>query len=296
MTISGKSINLFLLDGTAKGRIKCTLANWTGLVYKIPRTDLDSCKDRGDLRQSCVYFLFGISEQSGDNLVYIGQAGSRKNGEGILYRLQEHRRNPDKDFWNESVIFTTSNNSFGATEISYLENRFCRLASETGRYIVKNSNDPTPGHIMEEKESELEEFINNARIVMGTLGYPIFEPFLGKSTSVDNTPDTDKEMLPFYLKTTKANAIGYQTREGFVICKGSQLASQPTQSCPEIIKRLRERQSAHIDLQNILIEDILLPSPSAAAGFVTFASANGLTMWATEDGRTFKELESVNSP
>ena len=26
----GKSINLFLMDGEATGRIKCTLANWTG--------------------------------------------------------------------------------------------------------------------------------------------------------------------------------------------------------------------------------------------------------------------------
>lgn len=27
----GKSINLFLMDGEAGGRIKCTLANWTGI-------------------------------------------------------------------------------------------------------------------------------------------------------------------------------------------------------------------------------------------------------------------------
>ena len=37
----GKSINLFLMDGEAGGRIKCTLANWTGIAYKIPRTELD---------------------------------------------------------------------------------------------------------------------------------------------------------------------------------------------------------------------------------------------------------------
>ena len=52
----------------------------------------------------------------------------RKNGEGILNRLQEHKRNPEKDYWTEAVVFTTSNNSFGPTEISYLENRFCNLA------------------------------------------------------------------------------------------------------------------------------------------------------------------------
>jgi len=71
----GKSINLFLMDGEPNGRMKCTLANWTGVAYKIPRTKLDSCKGRDDLSQSGVYFLFGISDQTGENVVYIGQAG-----------------------------------------------------------------------------------------------------------------------------------------------------------------------------------------------------------------------------
>ena len=37
---NGKNFNLFLMDGEATGRIKCTLANWTGIAYKIPRTYL----------------------------------------------------------------------------------------------------------------------------------------------------------------------------------------------------------------------------------------------------------------
>ncbi|GEN82868.1 hypothetical protein SLU01_11800 [Sporosarcina luteola] len=79
MSVRGKSINLFLIDGTPSGRIKCTLANWTGVAYQIPRTELDKCKGRRDLSQSGVYFLFGTSEETGGNAVYIGQAGVRKN-------------------------------------------------------------------------------------------------------------------------------------------------------------------------------------------------------------------------
>ena len=74
----GKSINLFLMDGDANGRIKCTLTNWTGVAYKIPRTELDQCKERNDLKQSGVYFLFGNSDETGKGVVYIGQAGTRK--------------------------------------------------------------------------------------------------------------------------------------------------------------------------------------------------------------------------
>jgi len=80
----GKSINLFLMDGNPNGRIKCMLANWTGLAYRIPRTELENCREREDLSQTGVYFLLGTSEENGDDVVYIGQAGVRKYGEGIL--------------------------------------------------------------------------------------------------------------------------------------------------------------------------------------------------------------------
>ena len=66
--------------------------------------------------------MFGVSDTTGKPVVYVGQAGNRKNGEGILNRLLEHKRNPKEDYWTEAVVFTTSNNSFGPTEISYLEN------------------------------------------------------------------------------------------------------------------------------------------------------------------------------
>ena len=90
-------------------------------------------------------------------------------------------------------MFTTSNNSFGPTEISYLENRFTNIAKETERYVVKNGNDPTPGNITEEKESELEEFIDYAKIIMGTLGHKVFEPLTDSKTMV--APDVYKRQV-----------------------------------------------------------------------------------------------------
>lgn len=292
MAVRGKSINLFLMDSTASGRIKCTLANWTGVAYKIPRTELDKCKERLDLKQTGVYFLFGTSDLTGENVVYIGQAGVRKNGEGILYRLQEHKRNPDKDYWTEAVVFTTSNNSFGPTEISYLENKFRNLAVQAKRYLVKNGLDPTIGNVTEEKESELEEFIEYAQIVMGTLGHKIFEPIAPAPIIPTIEPNKIDDEPLFYLKTSKANATGKRTNDGFVIFKGAALSDKPTHSCPKQIKDLREKYEEKIDANHILLENILFSSPSAAAGFVIFASANGLTMWISDNGKSLKDLES----
>ncbi len=290
----GKSINLFLMDGDANGRMKCTLANWTGVAYKIPRTELDKCKERDDLKQSGVYFLFGKNEETGDSVAYIGQAGARKNGEGILNRLQEHKRNPEKDYWTEAIVFTTSNNSFGPTEISYLENRFCNLAIQAKRYVVKNGNDPTPGNITEEKESELEEFIDNAKIIMGTLGHKVFVP-LATSTPTpvvaeEDIADTSDELL--YFNHSGVKATGKRTSDGFVVLKGSQICSKLTKSCPDSTLRNREKYASKVDENFVLIEDILFSSPSSAASYIGGASLSGNACWCNAEGTTLKNIDA----
>ena len=296
MSKRGKSITLFLMDGSAAGRIKCTLANWTGVAYKIPRTELDNCRERSDLKQSGVYFLFGTSDDTGKNVVYIGQAGARKKGEGILSRLQEHKRNPDKDYWTEAVIFTTSNDSSGATEISYLENRFCNMAIEAKRYVVKNGNDPAPGHITEEKESELEEFIDNSRIIMGTLGHRVFEPLVDNidRNSQGEAKENEKQFLSFKLKPRKSErqieAFGKQTDEGFVVLKGSMISTTEKENLSLKVKEARKK--ALIDENGILQEDTLFHSPSFAAAFVVGRTYRGNKAWKNQEGKTLNEIES----
>ena len=296
MATRGKSINLFLMDGEASGRIKCTLANWTGLAYKIPRIDLDRCKNREDLKQSGVYFLFGKSENSEKGIVYIGQAGARKNGEGILDRLKEHKRNSKKDYWTEAIVFTTSNNSFGPTEISYLENRFCNLAKQANRYEVKNENDPTMGNITEEKESEMEEFIDYAKVVMGTLGHKVFEPYA--KSNVDNqndiSYDTDENNTILYLKRKvkefgEVQATGMQTSDGFVVFSGSHISTEDDNTVPQVLKE--RKKTVKLDENGNLIDNMPFSSPSYAAMFVIGKSANGLVSWKDENGKTLKDLE-----
>ena len=294
--MTGKNINYYLMDGTPSGRIKCTISNWTGVAYRIPRTELEKCRERDDLKQSGVYFLFGEDETSGKGVVYVGQAGVRKNGEGIIYRLQEHRRNPDKDYWTEAVVFTTSNNSFGPTEISWLENRFCSLAAEAGRYIVKNGNDPNVGNVTEEKQSELEEFAQYAIIVMGVLGYKVFVSLVENKSQQESsvTPNDDETLLFLKRKIRKSGqtieAQCKQTSEGFVVLKGSHIETIDSDSIPTGIKE--SRQKASVDKSGVLQEDVLFRSPSYAAAFVVGGHANGLTAWTTADGKTLKEIEA----
>jgi hypothetical protein len=292
---NSKNFNLFLMDGEVTGRIKCTLSNWTGLAYKVPRPYLEKCKDRQDLKQSGVYFLFGKNDD-GDDEVYIGQAGIRKNGEGVLFRVSEHLK--DEIYFSDAVMLTTQNNSFGPTEISYLENKFTNMAIDVDRYKVRNGNDPNPGNVTEEKESELEDFIEYSKMVLGVLGYKIFVPIVDKLSKEKNENNNDEKESILYLsrKSGKSNrqieAKCKRTDEGFVVLKGSMIDVIDSPAIPKSIKELREEC---IDKNEIvdgkLNKNYLFNSPSYAAAFVLGTNANGRTSWKNEKGITLKDLE-----
>ena len=296
MVKRSKNINMFLMDGEVTGKIKCTLSNWTGVIYKIPRIQLGDLKSRDEMKQSGIYFLFGRDEDKQKDVTYIGQATTRKNGEGVLLRIQEHTRDTHADYFNDVIILTTQNNSFGPTEISYLENKFTQLAKEAGRYIVKNSNDPNPGNVTEEKESELDEIVENTLMIIGTLGYRVFVP-MTKKVSQDLT-DNHSTYLYLKRKTKKSNkvieATCEQTTEGFVVLEGSQVEIMDSPSLPASLKEMRQNLIASQVIQDgVLKEKQLFSSPSYAAAFLLGMQTNGRTDWKNQDGRTLKELEEL---
>ncbi len=285
-----KTIQLFLMDGEPTQRIKCSIDGTTCVAFKINRDDLDKCKDRKELKQSGIYFLFGgTTDNSAKEVVYIGQAGVRKNGEALLTRLKEHNRNIKKDYWNEAVAFTTTDDTFGPTEISYLEHHFCEIAKEADRYIVKNGNDPMVGNISEEKKCTLEEFVYNASLILSALNYKVFVPLIEKITNKD-VEDT------FYLERTIQKtgqtvcAKGQQTRDGFVVFKGSYISKENMKVIPKKIQDLRA--NAKLDRNGHLLEDMLFSSPSYAAAFVIGGNTNGLIDWKTKDGTPLKNLNN----
>lgn len=296
MAKRSKNINMFLMDGEVTGKIKCTLSNWTGVIYKIPRIQLGDLKSRDEMKQSGIYFLFGRDEDKQKDVTYIGQATTRKNGEGVLLRIQEHTRDTHADYFNDVIILTTQNNSFCPTEISYLENKFTQLAKEAGRYIVKNGNDPNPGNVTEEKESELDEIVENTLMIIGTLGYRVFVP-MTKKVSQDLT-DNHSTYLYLKRKTKKSNkvieATCERTTEGFVVLEGSQVEIKDSPYLPASLKEMRQNLIASRVIQDgVLKEKQLFSSPSYAAAFLLGMQTNGRTDWKDQDGRTLKELEEL---
>ena len=97
----GKTIELFLVNGTADSLITAELSNWNGKALKIPRIEVASC-NQDDIAQAGVYFLF-CKEDDGSDSVYIGEAENVK--ERLVQHLRDYQAEKEKFHWNTAVIF-----------------------------------------------------------------------------------------------------------------------------------------------------------------------------------------------
>ena len=287
MASLGKSIDLYLMDGTAAGRWQATLSNWNCSSYKIPRGDLKNCDDLPELRAPGVYFLFGRDDESGQQFVYVGE------GDDVLKRiLQAHTFEKDGSYWTEAVILVTPAGSLDKAKIKYLENRFHRIVIETNRYIVKNGNTPPQSPVQKKIRDMLEEFIMNTQLIMPALGHKVFEP---QPSAEQDSVDED-ELLYFSRNQGKGGqATGKVADDGFWVLKGSYIFPVVADYVPTGVAKARERYADLINNQGILTQDVSFGSPSYASSFVCGKNSNGLTEWKNKDGVTLKELNSDTS-
>ena len=277
MTKRGRKITLYLIDGDANGRIMCELSNWSGKAYKIPRNLIKKSEDRDDLNNTGVYILFG-KDESENNMAYIGEA------ENIKQRLLQHLT--QKEFWNEVIVFISKDNNLNKAHIKYIEGRLYEIASETDRYKLENSTKPTKSSISEPDQAEMEEFIDNLRLLVNTLGHKIFD-------SIAKDDFSDNETI-FEINKQNRIAKGKPTSEGFVVLKDSEIANSLGAVNSTIIELREKLVSEGIiteeNNQAIVTKDYVFSSPSLAATIVLGISANGRKEW-KHNGRSLKDLE-----
>ncbi len=277
----GKTIKIFLIDGDPNGRMSCELSNWTGKAYKIPRIKIKECTDRDDLIYTGVYMLFGKDEE-GKDLVYIGEA------ESILKRLNQHLN--QKDFWNETIVFVSKDDNLNKAHIKYLENRLHEIAQSAKRYKIENSIIPTQSSISESDRAEMEEFIENIKMLVNTLGHKVFEE------KREFKPKQKHEI--FSIKAARgADGQGEPSSDGFVVFKGSKAAATIVNSMTTSFIVLRQKLIDDGVLVNKgefyeFSDDYIFSSPSTAAVMVMGRNANGLTEWKQKDGKTLKDFEN----
>lgn len=278
----GKSIELFLVNGTADSLITAELSNWNGKALKIPRIEVASCS-RDDITQAGVYFLF-CKEDDGSDSVYIGEAENVK--ERLVQHLRDYQSEKEKYYWNTAVIFI--GRDLNKALIRYLENRFVEIARSCKRYTVLTKNTYRNTVMKESQIAVMEEFVDNVKTLINALGYKVLEPVL----QVDSAAATaDDELL--YIATGGATATGRVTSEGFVVLKGATVNEKVSvKSLSAGMVKLREKYLKEGKVENLVTtEELLFSSSSAAANFVLGYSVSGPRTWKTKDGRSLKEIE-----
>lgn len=254
-------------------------------AYKVPRVKIKDCTDRPDLQNTGVYLLFG-KDDDGRDRVYIGE------GEAILKRLNQDLSL--KDFWNETIIFISKDENPNKAHVKYLENRLHEIANAANRYKIENNTTPTQSSISESDRAEMEEFIENIKMLVNTLGHKVFE------VKREFTPQNKQQI--FFIKAARgADGQGEPTSDGFVVIKASRAAGVTVPSMTQPFLNLRQKL---ID-QGILLnygevyeftEDYIFASASTAAAMVMGRNANGLTEWKQQNGKTLKEFEMADKP
>ena len=281
----GRSIELFLANGTADSIVTAELSNWNGKAIKIPRIEVNDCK-REDIQEPGIYFLFCKDEDNDEDSVYIGEAENVK--ERLVQHLRDAAAEKEKYYWNTAVIFI--GRDLNKALIRYLENRLVELAKSSNRFKVLTKNTYKNTVLKESQIAAMEEFLDNIKVLVNALGYKVLEPLRQVNSS---GAKSDEDLL--YLKTGAVEAVGAVTSEGFVVLAGATINEKTSEkSLSKGMAKLRKKHfdSGHIDANLKTTVDILFSSSSAAADFVTGYSVSGPATWKDKTGKTLKEIES----
>lgn len=282
MTPTPKTIQIFLPGGDPRGIRIAEITTRIVQVIEVPRSLLSDFLKMPESDQVALYFLFGADEEGVEEQVYIGQSGD------LRARLTMH--NKEKAFWQRTLVLISRTNNLTQTHALFLEWHSLQIASKTDRYASTNGNTGSKPHTPAPMEADCFEIFDTGRILLATLGYPIFEPVV---RSAEQSTDEKDEI--FYCRGSDADGRGIYTPEGFVVLKGSSGRVKIVQSISETSleqQRSKLLQTGILQKENnriIFQKDHLFSSPSAAATALQGRSSNGWLEWKNADNRTLDE-------
>lgn len=168
---------------------KLTNSDYGTVAFLLSRNDILRDKKANannfsdqELTYNSIYFLIGYeqNENSTTEMMYVGQAGIRDNGQSVLDRLNEHAwsgNDPAKymDKWTDIVVVTNEKKAWGATELDALEHIFWSLIPVGNRY---NSTKPSC------TGADLSKFAEAVKQVKEYLDYLQYSMFKTKTDEV----------------------------------------------------------------------------------------------------------------
>lgn len=288
----GRSIRLFLVDGTPTGLLTAEIMNWTGHVLTGPRSKLAELVQRPECGRTGVYFLVGPDPENNlRSKVYIGES------DDVAKRLKQHNR-PEvsegtaggKDFWEKVCLVTSKDQNLTKTHVKYLESLLIGIANTVGRCELLNGTAHDYGSLPESDRADMAFFLEQIRTVLPVLGFDFLRELSKPFATVSVSPATSVSHSPLFnleVPRYRLRAQGQEVDGEFFVLKGSKAR-------PEWVGTERGYQGLFKQLvaDGVLVaeggehmvfrDDYAFSSPSAAAAVVCGRAANGRTSWLVE--------------
>lgn len=297
MNALGKSIRIYLKDGTVTGIKHGEVVNQTIKAIFSPRTRIAELAGEEEAKKPGLYFLFGQSLNSATPKVYIGEA------ENVYQRLKEHIAK--KEFWHEVIFFVSKDENLTKAHVKYLESRSIQLAFAIKRYEVENCNQAQLPSLPLADRDAMEEFLTYVKLLLGTLGHKVLEEITishHPNEFLIHAPNTSSELVSeegtkvFLSVSAGIQAQAIQTDEGLVVLKGSEAAIEYTPNLQPGYIKLRQDLITKQDLmlvagKYLFQNDVLFKTASPAAAVIVGYNINGPKHWKSASGKSLKQME-----
>jgi Domain of unknown function (DUF4357) len=276
-SIRGRTIRLFLVDGSASGLLAAEVMNWSGKVLAAPRTQLGEILARPEAARTGVYLLVGNDPvDPSRERVYIGEA------DVLSKRIASHDKDEDKDFFTRIVLIASADANVTKAHARYLETRLIETVKGSNRAILDNGTGGSPVSLPESDRADMESFLEQVQLILPVIGVNLTQPRPNAERAIQSSP-------LFVFSAAGAAGKARQIDDAFVLLRGSTCRKEGVPSWTSF-KVLRDRLVAEKRLAShpsqadnyMAVEDIEFSSPSAAGAVVAGRNTNGRQSWKVE--------------
>ncbi|RQO78390.1 DUF4357 domain-containing protein [Aquitalea sp. FJL05] len=298
----GKSIRMFLVDGTPGGIITAEIINWTGHVISAPRSRLADVLKRAEASRPGLYVLVGDNPADSDSRqAYIGES------EVVGERLAQHNKPEStggKDFWDRMFIFTSKDANLTKGHLRYVESKLISIASHAGRLSVANvkGKQNEYGVLPEADMADMHYLIEQLQIVLPALGLDLLRAVPAQAATTQPSEQDSSVQSPVFSITTRQgiSATAQEIDGEFIVRKGSlargQWENEKWVNYKKLHQSLQEAKKLVPTDNGMLVfsEDCPFNSPSAAAAIVLARNANGRIEWKLKDsGQSYTDWQDA---
>lgn len=293
----GRTIRLFLAEGTPTGIITAEVGNWTGKVVVAPRTSLPLLKTRDEAKRTGVYLLLGPDPADpARERVYVGES------DDVVGRLDQHANDEAKGFFGRVCLVVSKDENLTKAHARWLESRIIKAAAGAKRAVLDNSTAPAFDALPEADRADMAFFLVQITLILPVLGINVLQPEPKVSAPALPSASPKPGGPVFEMAVGEAKATASEADGKLVVHKGSTARKAGTPSW-DSYRKLRDQLLASGKLvpgsdPSLLVftEDVAFDSPSAAATVVSAGNQNGPFIWRLEGTKqTYREWQQAQA-